>query len=217
MAGHADLVAYGRPFIANPDLPLRFCLDAPLNPCERWMRWTGHAEGGLQPLVNGLDCTGSAAALCLDVLVSCSGAAGRIQTRPSAPVLRSAPHCGATLWQARSGAQAAQLFCPPAPAADHRDTFYTFDDVGVSSAAALVASSTLTAPSCADQPIAPRSAASIRALVHHVMPRHHLAWVLPGCSCWVLCTTARSCTPADTKWHALLPAAVHRLPAPARH
>lgn len=33
-AGHADLIAYGRPFIANPDLPLRFCLDAPLNPCE---------------------------------------------------------------------------------------------------------------------------------------------------------------------------------------
>lgn len=33
-AGYADLIAYGRPFIANPDLPLRFCLDAPLNPCE---------------------------------------------------------------------------------------------------------------------------------------------------------------------------------------
>ncbi len=35
-AGTADLVAYGRPFLANPDLPLRFAaqaagLDAPLN------------------------------------------------------------------------------------------------------------------------------------------------------------------------------------------
>jgi 2,4-dienoyl-CoA reductase-like NADH-dependent reductase (Old Yellow Enzyme family) len=29
--GHCDLVAYGRHFIANPDLPRRFQLGAPLN------------------------------------------------------------------------------------------------------------------------------------------------------------------------------------------
>ncbi|KAJ4974277.1 hypothetical protein NE237_007451 [Protea cynaroides] len=32
---HADLVAYGRWFLANPDLPLRFELDAPLNNYNR--------------------------------------------------------------------------------------------------------------------------------------------------------------------------------------
>ncbi|MEM8784306.1 MAG: alkene reductase [Pseudomonadota bacterium] len=29
-SGHADAVAFGRPFIANPDLPVRFLLDAPI-------------------------------------------------------------------------------------------------------------------------------------------------------------------------------------------
>lgn len=33
--GGADLVAYGRLFLANPDLPLRFQLDAPLNKYDR--------------------------------------------------------------------------------------------------------------------------------------------------------------------------------------
>lgn len=33
--GHADLIAFGRDFIANPDLPLRFALDAPLNMYNR--------------------------------------------------------------------------------------------------------------------------------------------------------------------------------------
>lgn len=32
---NADLVAYGRPFLANPDLPKRFELDAPLNKHKR--------------------------------------------------------------------------------------------------------------------------------------------------------------------------------------
>ncbi|KAK9864281.1 hypothetical protein WJX84_000448 [Apatococcus fuscideae] len=32
---HTDLVAYGRPYIANPDLPRRFELDAPLTPYDR--------------------------------------------------------------------------------------------------------------------------------------------------------------------------------------
>lgn len=33
--GHADLIAYGRDFISNPDLPLRFALDAPLTQYNR--------------------------------------------------------------------------------------------------------------------------------------------------------------------------------------
>ena len=33
--GSADLVAYGRLFLANPDLPERFALDAPLNAYDR--------------------------------------------------------------------------------------------------------------------------------------------------------------------------------------
>ncbi|KAL6952868.1 12-oxophytodienoate reductase 1 [Sarracenia purpurea var. burkii] len=32
---HTDLVAYGRLFLANPDLPRRFELDAPLNEYNR--------------------------------------------------------------------------------------------------------------------------------------------------------------------------------------
>lgn len=32
--GRADLIAFGRPFIANPDLPKRLRLDAPLNPAD---------------------------------------------------------------------------------------------------------------------------------------------------------------------------------------
>eukprot|EP00887_Chlorella_sp_A99_P000665 scaffold5.g665.t1 len=42
-AGHADLVAFGRYFLANPDLPLRFCLDAPLN---RYHRETFYTQAG---------------------------------------------------------------------------------------------------------------------------------------------------------------------------
>ncbi|XP_026405672.1 12-oxophytodienoate reductase 2-like [Papaver somniferum] len=33
--GHADLVAFGRLFLANPDLPKRFAIDAPLNKYNR--------------------------------------------------------------------------------------------------------------------------------------------------------------------------------------
>ncbi|MCL7046549.1 hypothetical protein MKW94_028771 [Papaver nudicaule] len=32
---HADLIAYGRLFLANPDLPKRFAIDAPLNKYNR--------------------------------------------------------------------------------------------------------------------------------------------------------------------------------------
>lgn len=38
-AGHADLIAYGRPFIANPDLPLRFAKNIPLTEVEGMDHW----------------------------------------------------------------------------------------------------------------------------------------------------------------------------------
>lgn len=41
-AGEADAVAYGKLFLANPDLPRRFALKAPLNP---WNAATFYAEG----------------------------------------------------------------------------------------------------------------------------------------------------------------------------
>ncbi len=44
-AGNADLVAYGRFFIANPDLPERFALNAPLNDYDR-SSFYGGDEGG---------------------------------------------------------------------------------------------------------------------------------------------------------------------------
>ena len=49
-AGTADLVAYGRPFLANPDLPIRFAaqeagLDAPLNEPNPDTFYGGAAEG----------------------------------------------------------------------------------------------------------------------------------------------------------------------------
>lgn len=34
-SGHTDLVCYGRPWIANPDLPRRYQLDAPINKYDR--------------------------------------------------------------------------------------------------------------------------------------------------------------------------------------
>ncbi|MGF1492655.1 MAG: alkene reductase [Microcoleaceae cyanobacterium] len=45
--GHADLVAYGRLFIANPDLPQRFKLQAPLNAYNRATFYTQGKEGYL--------------------------------------------------------------------------------------------------------------------------------------------------------------------------
>lgn len=44
-AGDADLIAYGRWFISNPDLPQRFATNAPLNPYDR-STFYGGAEGG---------------------------------------------------------------------------------------------------------------------------------------------------------------------------
>jgi len=43
--GHADLVAFGRLFISNPDLPKRFELEAELNPYDRSTFYGGNARG----------------------------------------------------------------------------------------------------------------------------------------------------------------------------
>jgi len=43
--GHADAVAFGRTFIANPDLPYRLSIDAPLTPYNRTTFYGGGAEG----------------------------------------------------------------------------------------------------------------------------------------------------------------------------
>lgn len=44
-SGKADLVAYGRLFISNPDLPERFAQDAPLNPYDRSTFYGGDERG----------------------------------------------------------------------------------------------------------------------------------------------------------------------------
>jgi N-ethylmaleimide reductase len=44
-AGDADLVAYGRLFIANPDLPKRFAINAPLNTPDRSTFYGGDERG----------------------------------------------------------------------------------------------------------------------------------------------------------------------------
>lgn len=43
--GEADLVAFGRSFLANPDLPRRFALDAPLNDYDRPTFYGGTEKG----------------------------------------------------------------------------------------------------------------------------------------------------------------------------
>ncbi|MGC1347164.1 MAG: alkene reductase, partial [Methyloceanibacter sp.] len=42
---HADLVAFGKPFIGNPDLVIRLYLDAPLNPANRETFYGGADQG----------------------------------------------------------------------------------------------------------------------------------------------------------------------------
>lgn len=44
-SGNADLIAYGRLFISNPDLPKRFELNAPLNPYDRSTFYGGTEKG----------------------------------------------------------------------------------------------------------------------------------------------------------------------------
>jgi len=43
--GEADLVAFGAPFLANPDLPERFKRGAPLNPADQATFYAGEAKG----------------------------------------------------------------------------------------------------------------------------------------------------------------------------
>ncbi len=43
--GRADLVAFGKPFIANPDLVTRYLLDAPLNPLQAATLYGGSHPG----------------------------------------------------------------------------------------------------------------------------------------------------------------------------
>jgi 2,4-dienoyl-CoA reductase-like NADH-dependent reductase (Old Yellow Enzyme family) len=50
--GYADLVAYGRLFLANPDLPRRFELGAPLNECDAA---TFYGAGAADPAVGYID------------------------------------------------------------------------------------------------------------------------------------------------------------------
>ncbi|TGX53257.1 alkene reductase [Sphingomonas gei] len=44
-AGEADAIAYGRPFLANPDLPIRLAEKLPLNPQREELFYIGGAEG----------------------------------------------------------------------------------------------------------------------------------------------------------------------------
>lgn len=54
-AGYADLVAFGRLFIANPDLPDRIALNAPLNEPDKDTFYTRGPEGYIDyPTLNGV-------------------------------------------------------------------------------------------------------------------------------------------------------------------
>jgi N-ethylmaleimide reductase len=44
-AGHADAIAFGRAFIANPDLPYRLAVGAPLNAYDRATFYGGAEKG----------------------------------------------------------------------------------------------------------------------------------------------------------------------------
>jgi len=44
-AGQADLIAFGIPYLANPDLPERFCVDAPLNDADQVTFYGGDEHG----------------------------------------------------------------------------------------------------------------------------------------------------------------------------
>lgn len=56
-AGEADAIVYGQPFIANPDLPRRFALDAPLAAADPATFYAGGARGYVDypPLPAGPD------------------------------------------------------------------------------------------------------------------------------------------------------------------
>ncbi|MGC2408838.1 MAG: alkene reductase [Methyloceanibacter sp.] len=53
--GHADLIAFGKPFIANPDLVTRLFLDAPLIPLNRETLYGGAEQGYTDyPILRGV-------------------------------------------------------------------------------------------------------------------------------------------------------------------
>jgi N-ethylmaleimide reductase len=55
-SGEADAVAFGRLFIANPDLPARLAIGAPLNPYDRSTFYLGNHRGYTDyPTFNGTD------------------------------------------------------------------------------------------------------------------------------------------------------------------
>lgn len=57
-SGHADLVAYGRLWLANPDLPLRYALaDAPLNAYDRSTFYTSDQVGAHRARVHACNVT----------------------------------------------------------------------------------------------------------------------------------------------------------------
>ena len=52
----ADLVAFGKPFIGNPDLVIRLYLDAPLTPANRETFYGGGDQGYTDyPLLRGVE------------------------------------------------------------------------------------------------------------------------------------------------------------------
>ena len=54
--GRADLIAFGKPFISNPDLVTRLFLDAPLNPANRETFYGGADQGYTDyPLLRGVE------------------------------------------------------------------------------------------------------------------------------------------------------------------
>jgi N-ethylmaleimide reductase len=54
--GRADLVAFGKPFIGNPDLVTRLYLDAPHNPANRETFYGGADQGYTDyPLLRGVE------------------------------------------------------------------------------------------------------------------------------------------------------------------
>jgi N-ethylmaleimide reductase len=54
--GRADLVAFGKPFISNPDLVTRLYLDAPLAPANRETFYGGADQGYTDyPLLRGVE------------------------------------------------------------------------------------------------------------------------------------------------------------------
>jgi N-ethylmaleimide reductase len=58
-SGHADMISFGRPFIANPDLVRRFRLGVPLNPLNRATLYDLGASGYLDyPVFEGETATG---------------------------------------------------------------------------------------------------------------------------------------------------------------